>query len=530
MLRSSSAREQPSSASHRPHLTRSKTTSTSRQPPTPSHAPSVHSKVPSKAELPPSQTSHDPPIKRSERPASIMGSLFGAPKHSGPPKPEKKVECLTCLTDEPLSKTTHLPCGHNLCNACMKRLFNLSITDPTQMPPKCCDPSKPIELTKIEHLFDRSFKRKWNKKFAEYTTKNRLYCPTRGCGAWIEPRYIFLDRSAGPNGGRRYGVCKSCKTRVCCTCNNKYHTSRECPKDPATQEFLKTAKEQGWQRCYSCKATVELVHGCNHMTCRCGAEFCMVCGIKWKGCACVLFDDTMIDRDRQEHLQGEPAWLRDGWAIPGVWDAFGGDPIMNRQNHREQERRDEELERLFQAMGLDQENNNNANQNDVHVREYGVGNAAGHFMNEHFVRRAHEILTANYNPAQNRAAERLVAEVRRNAQWNAAPPPPRPAPEPARPHQRPHPPRPLRRHSTISRTATNNNNTNNDNRNRNQINSHPHRRSALDHLDQANGAGPATSDSGTGSGRRASTMAGIDRGQSGDGRVDEWRRHVEVVI
>jgi hypothetical protein len=29
---------------------------------------------------------------------------------------------------------------------------------------------------------------------------------------------------------------------------------------------VEMAKEKGWQRCYSCKAVVELKEGCNHMT------------------------------------------------------------------------------------------------------------------------------------------------------------------------------------------------------------------------------------------------------------------------
>ena len=73
------------------------------------------------------------------------------------------------------------------------------------------------------------------------------------------------------------------------------------------------------------------------------------------------------------------------------------------ERRREQERRDEAMARRMQALGLEDPDD-----------EEGFGNAAGHFMNENFVQRAHDILSAVYNPAQQHAADRLVAEHRAN--------------------------------------------------------------------------------------------------------------------
>lgn len=46
---------------------------------------------------------------------------------------------------------------------------------------------------------------------------------------------------------------------------NEYHRN-DCPSDPALQATLSLATNQGWQRCYKCKAMVELDLGCYHMT------------------------------------------------------------------------------------------------------------------------------------------------------------------------------------------------------------------------------------------------------------------------
>ncbi|EQL31001.1 hypothetical protein, variant [Blastomyces dermatitidis ATCC 26199] len=208
---------------------------------------------------------------------------------SSPSVPERTVTCLTCLDDIPVSKAAQLTCSHSMCEDCLKRVFTMSVTDPQHMPPKCCT-SDHIPLRHVDKLFDVEFKIKWNKKYQEFTTENRLYCPTKDCGEWIKPSQIHLDTSGGATGGRRYGICGSCSTKVCGLCNGQWHTGSECPKDDETRRFVQAARENGWQRCYGCSAMVELTEGCNHMTCRCGAEFCIICAARWKTCACPWFN------------------------------------------------------------------------------------------------------------------------------------------------------------------------------------------------------------------------------------------------
>lgn len=173
-----------------------------------------------------------------------------------------RVECLVCMNDDlPANKTAKLGCGHRMCHSCLKRQFVLSVNDPQHMPPTCCT-SEHIPLKHVERLFDDKFKRQWNKKYQEYTTANRLYCPTKGCGQWIKPSKIRVDLTCG----RKYARCSNCNTKVCVLCNGKFHTRRDCPRDEETKRLVEMAKEKGWQRCYNCRAVVELKEGCNHMT------------------------------------------------------------------------------------------------------------------------------------------------------------------------------------------------------------------------------------------------------------------------
>ena len=49
-------------------------------------------------------------------------------------------------------------------------------------------------------------------------------------------------------------------------------------KNEKVEEWM---KESGARRCNRCKFIVEKSQGCDHMTCRCGYEFCYICGGKY---------------------------------------------------------------------------------------------------------------------------------------------------------------------------------------------------------------------------------------------------------
>jgi len=253
-----------------------------------------------------------PPL---DKPSRMLVTAASCPAAKHCPDCLCSVSCVVCMDDDkPNHETVKLKCGHHMCHRCLRRNFRLSLTDPQHMPPKCCTTDH-IPLEHVERLFDNEFKRKWNRKFAEFSTRNRLYCPTPHCGEWIRPENIRRD------AGFHHGKCSRCKTKVCCACNGRWHYPRACPRDVETDRFLEQARREGWQRCHRCNAVVELKEGCNHMTwygplrairrasapaiinswcpsSRCGGEFCMTCGSKWKSCDCPWFNET---------LEAEPA-------------------------------------------------------------------------------------------------------------------------------------------------------------------------------------------------------------------------------
>ncbi|KAG6026363.1 hypothetical protein E4U19_002676 [Claviceps sp. Clav32 group G5] len=321
---------------------------------------------------------------------------------SRPPVSSRSAQCSTCLEDINSAKLSKLKCGHSMCRTCLRRVFNLSISDPQHMPPRCCQNHIPVKH--VDRLFDHTFKKLWNRKFAESSTKNRIYCPSRKCGEWIRPANIRREN------GRKVARCSRCSIKVCCLCNGRWHGSQACSSDAETAKLLAQAKEEGWKRCFKCRALVELKEGCNHMTCRCGAEFCMICGLKWKKCDCPWFNPENMHEGHSEDILNVPIpairgdlgdiFHADGPPAPAELRGYSGPgsgyptslPLRHRPSsfqeemhmRREQEARDAEMSRHLQYRtgGYHNGSERIGGVGEIH----GIGNASAHYMNENYRR------------------------------------------------------------------------------------------------------------------------------------------------
>lgn len=236
----------------------------------------------------------------------------------------------------------------------------------------------------------------------------------------------------------------------------------------------------------------------------------MICGLKWKTCDCPWFNYAAVENDRLMHMNVPRR-------PPHPNPALGYQEELDRR--REQERRDENLARRIQVLGLD------GDENDFVFRPPPPPpNFARHMAN---------VLSGAgmLNPEQIAAF---------------APPPPPPPPPPAPPaviHIPPAPANrqhsrelPLRHHSVASRLYNNRPTTRESERVVPRRISTNYETEAQRHRPSPVAASEAVSEGMsdlTGAqnrgvrrtGSRHSAMAGLTRG-SGQGRVDEWRRHV----
>lgn len=76
----------------------------------------------------------------------------------------------------------------------------------------------------------------------------------------------------------------------------------------------------------------------------------MICGVKWKGCDCPWFNYQAVERDRVVHAQGFPAEAGGRQNADHARAARGYQAELDAR--REQERRDEAFARQLQGMGI----------------------------------------------------------------------------------------------------------------------------------------------------------------------------------
>ena len=168
---------------------------------------------------------------------------------------EPKSECVVCT--ELLSRfhVVTLPCGDIWCRTCITRLFEDATKNEGVYPPKCCRAE--ISVESLSHLLSIDLRARFAAKALEWTTKDRTYCHERTCSTFIPPGSITERRA----------ICPACSRETCSECKAKYHVVPPCPEiTPSDELFREIAVARRWPKCPGCHRTVEITHGCNHMT------------------------------------------------------------------------------------------------------------------------------------------------------------------------------------------------------------------------------------------------------------------------
>ncbi|KAI1762122.1 hypothetical protein GGR53DRAFT_430471 [Hypoxylon sp. FL1150] len=222
-------------------------------------------------------------------------SSWGASRKSQ--RSSQRRACLACEEKKHFSSLARAPCGHEYCRDCLATLFRCAMSDETLFPPRCCRQTIPLERNQI--FLPEDLVHQFRAKSVEFSTPHRTYCHEPTCSAFIPPRNYEGD----------VATCSDCGAQTCVTCKNRWHHD-DCPNDEGLQQVLEMAEENSWQRCPRCLSMIELSHGCFHMTCKCGSQFCYLCCEPWKNCNCRHWDEhRLLNRaeviyNRNHHDQG----------------------------------------------------------------------------------------------------------------------------------------------------------------------------------------------------------------------------------
>lgn len=207
-----------------------------------------------------------------------------------------------------------LPCHHSYCKPCFRQLVVSALKDEDHWPPRCCGATPADDATCLRNI-PRALARAYKQKREEYSVpmRERYYCPAPDCGLFIPAGSIDL-----PFGRARCGAGHA----TCMRCGEPAHKDAvECPRNADLDDLVRgIARRQGWRRCHRCLTMIEHTTACRRIRCRCGAEFCYVCGAVWWTCGCT---ERQLQEIKERARRNEEArrWVEERRVVRKAEDA-----------------------------------------------------------------------------------------------------------------------------------------------------------------------------------------------------------------
>lgn len=212
--------------------------------------------------------------------------------------------CNICMDEIKITDIHWLEnCDHKFCKSCMMGYITFGI-DNSQLDFTCPinECKLPIDFSQIKDILmndnkSKNYIEKYDKLLLDRTLQKMddiVYCPNEKCSLPC-PR----------NGTEDMVTCERCKEKFCFKCHQQWHKGFTCDSYQKWKKqfkdydgsFMNWIKASTAKQCPGCNFWVQRTDGCNHMTCRCGTEFCYICGGEYGRCSCEGDDyyDSDID-------------------------------------------------------------------------------------------------------------------------------------------------------------------------------------------------------------------------------------------
>ncbi|XP_052202429.1 E3 ubiquitin-protein ligase RSL1 [Diospyros lotus] len=268
--------------------------------------------------------------------------------------------CSICCEEKPIQMMITMKCSHKFCSHCMKTYVDGKVLS-AQVPIRCPQLGCKYYISTIEcrsflpvtsyEMLERALAE------ANVLNSDKIYCPFSSCSVLLDPHECLSARASSSSQSESNCVeCPVCQRFICVECEVPWHSSMSCEeyqnlpleeREAGDITLHRLAQNKRWRRCQQCRRMIELTHGCYHMTCWCGHEFCYSCGAGYREgqqtCQCAFWDEE----NSEEDLVAYPTQESEQWA----WDSFDSIPTIM-DAYTEQERSQLLLIQRFLAGGF----------------------------------------------------------------------------------------------------------------------------------------------------------------------------------
>ncbi|KAM5583970.1 E3 ubiquitin-protein ligase RSL1-like [Rosa sericea] len=221
-----------------------------------------------------------------------------------------KETCAICFEETDVARMFSIDgCLHRYCISCMKKHVEVKLLGGmvAQCPHEACNSE--VNIDSYEQFLAPNLVAVMSQRIKESSipVTERVYCPYPKCSALMSKKEVFeYTKTSYVSAESAARKCMKCHYYFCFDCMVPWHYKMSCEEYKQSHPFplkedqllnsLATTKQ--WRNCKKCNHMVELAEGCNHITCRCGYEFCYTCGAEWKNkkptCSCPLWDERRI--------------------------------------------------------------------------------------------------------------------------------------------------------------------------------------------------------------------------------------------
>jgi hypothetical protein len=221
---------------------------------------------------------------------------------------ERWKPCICNVCDEQFDRASVPPCSSDCqhavqtCNNCRRQHILAKMQDLRDPHVKCphfgCGAE--MDIAVVRSVLSEEEMRQYEERTSLLAIRNNtehFNCMYHDCGVSL---HVMPDRDP-------IVVCSVCHRPSCRVCRTRWHHSMTCDEFRQQRSYSETEQQsmdliqRTTKACPRCQNSIEKNRGCQHMTCRCGYEFCWTCNGQWTRPlpthqpACPLFGTTRYD-------------------------------------------------------------------------------------------------------------------------------------------------------------------------------------------------------------------------------------------